>query len=126
MGWDADLASLTPIGSLDAGTAMTIKIGALRSAPDFAQRSPIGSGPKLAFTVLGWLARPLVSYVHNFNRGRPVRPLLHVRALAPMWSLKTVALAMIAMRRSETRAAPFHWALRCIASGSVRSLNSTG
>ena len=98
MGWDADLASLTPIGSLDAGTAMTIKIGALRSVLGFAQLSPIGSGPKLVFTVPGWLARPRVSYVHNFNRGMPVRPLLHVRAVAPMWSLQTVALAMCAMR----------------------------
>ena len=98
MEWGADLASPTPIGYLGAGTAMTIQIGALRSAPGSAQRSPIGSGPKLAFTVLGWLARPRVSYVHNFNRGMPVRPLLHVRALAPMWSLQTVALAMYAMR----------------------------
>ena len=125
MVWGADLASPTPIGYLGAGTAMTIQIGALRSAPGSAQRSPIGSGPKLAFTVLGWLARPRVSFVHNFNRGMPVRPLLHVRALAPMWSMRIVAAVMIAARRSETRAAPCHWALRCIAYGSVRLPNST-
>ena len=63
-----DHASLTPIGSLDAGTGRTIRIGALRSALGFAQLSPIGSGPKLVFTVPDWPAHPRVSYVHERER----------------------------------------------------------
>ena len=124
MGWGADLASPTPIGYLGAGTAMTIQIVALRSAPGSAQRSPIGSGPKLAFTALGWLARPRVSYVHNFNLGMPVRPLPHFRALAPRWGNPIVAPAMGDVIWLKRQAVLCLWAMRCIASGNARSPSS--
>ena len=60
-----DLASLTPIGSLAAGTAMMIKTGAFRSVLGFAQLRPIVSGPRLAFAVPVWPAHPSVNYVHE-------------------------------------------------------------
>ena len=63
MGWAVDPASLTPIGSLAAGTAMMIKTGAFRSVLGFARLRPTVSGPKLAYAVPVWPAPPSVSCV---------------------------------------------------------------
>ena len=136
MGWVVDLASLTPTGSSAAGTALMIKIGAIRSVLGFALLRLTGSGPKLAFAGPAWPAPPTVNCarVHAMqellpplswmqaseteasevgrclNQCMPVRP-LHVNS--------TVVLAKRALKRSELRVTPFPSVPRYIAFGSA-------
>ena len=143
MGWVVDPASLTPIGSLVAGTAMMIKIGACRSVLGFARLRLTVSGPKLAYAEPAWPAPPTVSCARvramqelpppltwmqaseteasevgrSLNQCMPVRP-LHVNS--------TVVLAKRALKRSEFRATPSPSVPRCIAFGSALLPSSSG
>ena len=61
MGWVVDLVSLTRTGSSIVGTALVMKIGAIRSVLGFALLRLTGSGPKLAYAEPAWPTPPTVS-----------------------------------------------------------------
>ena len=93
MDWGVARASPTPFVSSGVGTAMTTQVGAHRSVPGCAPRSPTGNGRRLVFTEPAWLATRSANYVHERKRLRlhlkvldmSVRPLSHTRTRAPAW-----------------------------------------
>ena len=93
MAWGVARASPTPFVSSGVGTAKTTQVGARRSVPGCAPRSPTGNGRKLVSTEPVWLATLSANYVHERKKLRlhrkvldtSVRPLSQTRTLAPAW-----------------------------------------
>ena len=143
MGWVVDLASLTPTGSSAAGTALMMKIGAIRSVLGFALLRLTGSGPKLAFAEPAWPAPPTVSCARVHAKQEVPPPLPWTESseteasevgrsqylcmpVRPLHVIGILVLAKRALKLSEFRATPSPSVPRCIAFGNALLSNSSG